>query len=168
MADIPPRSLHVATQIYSGILSVGIAFMAFLVVYGHAPSALVGGGVLIGLLTVQLWATFGASKFAATLSGTIQFTLAMVAGFLFTVSALFVFIWPPATILVLGSMLFGYGSYWMAWQNWIWLQQLRGFKEDQLPLPRTLTIYQLMITTAIVAAVCGLANLLQLGIQEGR
>ncbi|RCS50501.1 hypothetical protein DTL42_10305 [Bremerella cremea] len=162
-----PPSLLRATQTYTGILAIGIAWLIYEAVAKRSELAWVGCFVLLGLVALQQSGTFGRNQFATILSGAVQFAVAMMGGLVLCVSILFLFVWLPATVLVVGSLIVVSLFYWMAWQNWIWLQQLRGIHETQLSMPRTLTIYQLMIVTAAVAAICGLASLVQLGLQEG-
>ena len=163
-----PPSLLLATQVYTGMLAIGIAWQIYEAVAKRSERAWIGCFALLALVALQQSGTFGRNQFATMLSGAVQFAIAMISGLVMCTSILFLFIWLPATFLVTGALIAAYLSYWMAWQNWIWLQQLRGIQEAQLSLPRTLTIYQLMMVTAIIAVICGLASLVQIGLQEAR
>lgn len=125
----------------------------------RAELALIASFLLIILLVLQSRGTVGRNQVDAMLSGMLLFALAIIAGLLGCISILFLFIWPPATILAIGSLGVSYRAYGKAWQNWIFLQRLRGIHEEELSAPRTLTIYQLMVVTAFIAVACGLATL---------
>lgn len=101
------------------------------------------------------------SETGAAISGLIQFLIALIAAGIFAVNACLLYIWNLAPLLVMGAVVVGYGSYWMAWQNWIWIQHLRGTQEDDLPIPRTLSLIQLMLLMGAISALCGLAAMVK-------
>lgn len=119
------------------------------------------------LFLLQMLGTYRGSQFGTMLSGLTQLGVALASAVVFCFSVLFLFVWRLAPILAFGSLVLGYASYWIAWQNWVWVQRLRGIEEDRLLLPKTLSLLQIMLLTAMAAAICGVASMTDMALKDG-
>jgi len=165
----PPRQLVRTTRIHTAVLALlGTAVLSLgpLFFYPYSFLGTIPIVLVIVLLIVAQWrGTFHRSQPGAVVAGLHQLFVALLAAMAFSVNILLIFVWIPAPLLVLGSLIVGYTSYWMAWQNWMWVQRLRGTTEDALPVPRTLSLTQMMIVVGAVSIVCGLAAMVKHSIQ---
>ena len=153
------------TRIYTGVLvllilatwSLAAVSSNSLFFLGMLPVTF----LLVLIVNAQWHGTINRSETGAAISGLIQLLVALAAAAVFAVNTFLLFVWSLAPLLVVGSILVGYGSYWMAWQNWVWVQQLRDTKEDDLPIPRTLSLTQLMLVIGAISTLCALAAMVK-------
>ncbi|PQO44420.1 hypothetical protein [Blastopirellula marina] len=163
----PPRYLELASRVYFVALigSAGLVLCAWF--FLNMGLAMVLFPALATHFLLQVCGTFYGSQLGAMLSGLTQLGVALASAIVFCCSVLFLFTGPIAPVLAFGSLVIGYSSYWMAWQNWVWVQRLRGIEEERILVPRTLSLMQVMILTAVAAALCGVASMAQQTFQQG-
>ncbi len=160
-----PIALQIATRIHTATLTLVIVSLWSLFALSQ-ESCLIAGSIpflfLIVLLAVAQWrGTFQGSQTGAMVSGLYQFLFFLVTFALSLIQVFLLFVWLWAPLILLGSLLMAYAWYWMAWQNWVHVQRLRGVEEAALPLPRTLSMTQLMLVMVAVSIICGLAAMVK-------
>lgn len=117
----PPRYLETASRVYFVTLIGGAGLVLCAWFFLNMGLAMVLFPVFATHFLLQMFGTFHGSQLGAMLSGLTQLAVALASAVLFCSSVLFLFTGPLAPILAFMSLVVGYASYWMAWQNWVWV-----------------------------------------------
>ncbi|MBI1249824.1 hypothetical protein GC197_18515 [bacterium] len=167
----PPVALALAVRFFMGLLVISSIFVAVIIVVAKPPAPALGEIVFpfLGIPGFVAWLQYlaghGRSQFCAIFIGGGMLIVAVMSATGFAMCILLIFIWQAAIFLSAGLFVLCLAAYWLAWQNWAWVQKLRGV-EESFPLPRTLSIKQIMLLTVIAAIVCGFASMVQQTVEQ--